>query len=80
MDFESAARDGDLSLPSTDTSQFRRTAGDTEKTKEDKIAIILAEGMKERNEMLYNVLQKQMEILDNTSYKVTVQYDQKRWV
>jgi len=78
VDFESAARDGDLSLPSTDTSQFRRTAGDTEKTKEDKIAIILAEGMKERNEMLYNVLQKQMEILDNTSYKVTVQYDQKR--
>ncbi|XP_022177304.1 uncharacterized protein LOC111038486 [Myzus persicae] len=45
-------------------------------SKENKIAVILAEGLKERNEILYNSLQKQIEILDNTSFTVTIQYEQ----
>lgn len=46
-------------------------------SKENKIAVILAEGLKERNEILYNSLQKQIEILENTSFTVTIQYEQK---
>ncbi|XP_060856280.1 uncharacterized protein LOC132934005 [Metopolophium dirhodum] len=52
------------------------SAGNTTQSKEDKIAVILAEGLKERNEILYNSLQKQIEILDNTSFTVTIQYEQ----
>jgi len=61
----------DLALPSSSSTK------NTIQLKEDKIAAILTEGLKERNEILFNSLQKQIEILDNTSFTVTIQYEQK---
>lgn len=69
--YDKFLRDDGSALPSTSS------AGNSAQSKEDKIAVILAEGLKERNEILYNSLQKQIEILDNTSFTVTIQYDQK---
>lgn len=63
--------DDDLALPSSSSTN------NTIQLKEDKIAAILTEGLKERNEILFNSLQKQIEILDNTSFTVTIQYEQK---
>ncbi|XP_025198148.1 uncharacterized protein LOC112596602 [Melanaphis sacchari] len=62
--------DNNLALPTSSSAE------NTTQLKENKIAAILAEGLKERNEILYNSLQKQIEILDNTSFTVTIQYDQ----
>lgn len=75
-DFKSTARDNEITSSETDISHFS-SPENREKTTDDKIAITLAEGLKERNDMLYNTLQRQMEILDNTSFTVTVQYDHK---
>lgn len=64
----------------TSSSKDTKSCSSTEKksySNEDRIAIILAKGLKERNAMLYNNLQKQIEILDNTSFTVTIQCEQK---
>lgn len=71
-----STRDSEL----TSSSHDAQSSSSTEKeaySSEDKIAIILAEGLKERNAMLYDTLQRQIEILDNTSFTVTIQYEQK---
>lgn len=69
--FDKLLNDDNLVLPSSSSAE------NTSQSKEDKIAVILAEGLKERNEILYNSLKKQIEILDNTSFTVTIQYEQK---
>jgi hypothetical protein len=69
--FDKFLNDDNLVLPSSSSAE------NTSQSKEDKIAVILAEGLKERNEILYNSLKKQIEILDNTSFTVTIQYEQK---
>jgi len=69
--YDKFLNDDGSTLPSSSS------AGNSTQSKEDKIAVILAEGLKERNEILYNSLQKQIEILDNTSFTVTIQYEQK---
>lgn len=53
---------------------YSSSPGNGIQSKEDKIAVTLADGLKERNEILYKSLQKQIEILDNTSFTVTIQY------
>ncbi|KAE9525312.1 hypothetical protein AGLY_014380 [Aphis glycines] len=68
--FDKVLHDDDLALPSSSSTK------NTIQLKEDKIAAILTEGLKERNEILFNSLQKQIEILDNTSFTVTIQYEQ----
>lgn len=45
--------------------------------KEDKIAMILAKGLKEINEMILNCFLKQIEIFNNTSFTVKIQNEKK---
>ncbi|XP_026820475.1 uncharacterized protein LOC113559082 [Rhopalosiphum maidis] len=68
--FDKFLNDDNLVLPSSSSAE------NASQSKEDKIAVILAEGLKERNEILYKSLKKQIEILDNTSFTVTIQYEQ----
>jgi len=69
--FDKLLHDNGSTLPSSSSAE------NSSQPKEDKIAVILAEGLKERNKILYNNLQKQIEILDNTSFTVTIQYEQR---